>query len=92
MTDDDIIKAYENCCNGVLGRCVKCPVKPYGKKTCIDELHRLIFDLIKRLKEQNKEFSEKIIMQMGLIEYQKGVIENVKRDAAELQKEKDNNH
>lgn len=52
MTDDEIIKVFENCCNGSLGRCVKCPVKPYGKNTCIDELYKLIFDLINRQKAE----------------------------------------
>lgn len=67
MLDEQIYKAVE-CC--VLQNCNECP---YDGTNC-SGIMKDVLDFINRLKTQNKEFDEKIIMQNGLIEYQRDKI------------------
>ena len=79
MTDEEIIEALECCIKWKDGEdCVGCPAKNKGE-CCFTTLRRASLDLINRLKAQNKEFDEKIVMQMGLIEYQKAEIERLNK-------------
>ena len=82
LTDEQIIKALE-CCQK--DDCDNCPLSNYdGCKSLLFD-GDIVLDLINRLKAQNKEFDEKIVMQMGLIEYQKAEIERLKDELAQTE-------
>ena len=87
MTDEEVIKALECClakenCEEI--SCENCPYDLNRVYECKETMLQNAIDLINRLKSQNKEFDEKIVMQMGLIEFQKEEIkklENIERIA-----------
>ena len=73
MTDNEIIKVL-GCCKA--GDCDECSF--YGvKEDCEVELLEEALDLINRQKYKIKEFDEKLIIQQGLIDYQKVEIEKL---------------
>lgn len=80
LTDEQIIKALEE----YLQRCQN--IK-YGarKKILVDaDFLEDILDLINRLKAQNKEFDEKIVIQMGAIDWQAKEINRQKEEIERL--------
>lgn len=68
LTDEQIIEAFERCCNGELGRCKNCPVKIAGKKACIDELHKLVFDVLHRQKAEIEELEKANLQLMAILQ------------------------
>lgn len=83
LTDEQIIKALECCEEARLNQdCLdlKCPfATEYGCNIDAEDLRNEAADLINRLKAQNKEFDEKIIIQQGLIDYQRAEIERLQK-------------
>ena len=77
LDDASVIKALE-CCSKDDIDCEQCPANGLCDTDdyCVTGA---ILDLIIRLKAQNKEFDEKIVMQMGLIEFQKPKIEKLEK-------------
>lgn len=82
MTDEQIIKALECCCGTAHDSCRGCPYDDIG---CEDKLEKDVLDLIKRLKSQNKEFDEKIVIQLGTIDWQ---AKEINRQKAEIERYK----
>ena len=80
MTDEQIVKALE-CCSLIQGECKECPCDCVMDCDCKEMLLREAFYLINRQKARIKEFDEKIVMQMGLIEHQKAEIERLQCSA-----------
>ena len=80
MTDNKIIKALE-CCRDC--KCKDCPC--YNKETgsCKELDEQDILDLINRLKAKNEEFDEKIVIQMGTIDWQ---AKEINRQKAEIER------
>ena len=76
MTDNEIIKALE-CCGG--SNCHECPIEG-----CTDDIFGNALDLINRQKDKIKEFDKKLIIQQGLIDYQKAEIERLNKNYEEL--------
>lgn len=99
LTDNEIIKALECCVRSTSGNdCEKlhCPAcKDFGchymdssdrddsYEALVEGLGKDALDLISRQKATIKEFDEKIVMQMGLIEYQKAEIERLQKAGKE---------
>ena len=85
LTDEQIIEAFERCCNGELGRCKNCPVKIAGKKACIDELHKLVFDVLHRQKAEIENLkADKDALINGQLTLQKMYAEAIKEFAEGL--------
>lgn len=80
MTDNEIIKALECCSTGKSCYDV-CPFDDkFGITSCTKKLSNAALDLINRQKDKIKEFDEKLIIQQGLIDYQKAEIEKLKQE------------
>ena len=81
MTDNEIIKAFKCCCVDTHPNCNECPIE----STCANcDLDYEIFSLINRKRAKIKEFDEKLVIQQGLIDYQKAEIERLNKDCEEL--------
>lgn len=80
--DNEIIKALE-CCTIREMDCKNCLNKNQGLH-CIYETMKLALDLINRQKDKIKEFDEKLIIQQGLIDYQKAEIERLNIESETL--------
>ena len=85
MTDEQIIKALECCATDDGDDCFQCPYgnivyKP-GNGGCVNRCRKDALDLINRQKEKIKEFDGKIVIQQGMIDYQKAEIEQWKEEA-----------
>ncbi len=80
MTDEQIIQALE-CC-GKEYSCEKCILNTWlnKKRDCVGKILGNALDLINRQKDKIKEFDEKLIIQQGLIDYQKAEIERLKQN------------
>lgn len=65
MTDEEIMKALECCCNYGLLKCQKCP-KQSDSKTCMYDLSKDALDLINR-KDAENERLKKILENRGEI-------------------------
>lgn len=78
MTDEQIIKALER-------SALKCT--PYEVITG-NGLYKSTLNFIDRQKEKIKEFDEKIVIQQGMIDYQKAEIERLKKRNTLLLKKK----
>jgi|GEM_PF-2614837 len=75
LDDASVIKALECCSKDNVKDCDICPYNEKETNTyCANDLIKDTLALINRLKAQNKEFDEKIVMQMGLIEHQRDEI------------------
>lgn len=75
FTDKEIIKALECCSKDDIKDCDICPYNEKETNTyCANDLIKDPLASIIRLKAQNKEFDEKIVMQNGLIECQRDKI------------------
>ena len=79
MTDEQIIKAVGIC--RIPDTCRGCPYHELYTAECICALMKDVFDLINRQKEKIKEFDGKIVIQQGMIDYQKAEIEQWKEEA-----------
>ena len=88
MTDNEIMKALKCCRKAKINQdCVvlKCPFSTeYGCNIGLENLRNEALDLINRQKDKIKEFDEKLIIQQGLIDYQKAEIERLKKNYEEL--------
>ena len=88
MIDNEIIKALECCKKAKINQdCVvlKCPFSTeYGCNIGLENLRNAALDLINRQKDKIKEFDEKLIIQQGLIDYQKAEIERLNKNYEEL--------
>lgn len=86
MTDKDIVKALECCISDDDGTrerpCKGCPL--LQNDSCSNSLRKCALDLIYRQKEKIKEFDEKLVIQRGLIDYQKAEIERLQKKVDEL--------
>lgn len=84
MTDNEIIKAMQ--C--VIGNDVSCSECEYQKALPFPSCRRMCaknaLDLINRQKDKIKEFDEKLIIQKGLIDYQKAEIERLNIESETL--------
>ncbi len=89
MTDEQIIKALENC--GGAGECQKCPLNDLGEgiSLCIPHLTQNALDLINRqkaeieeLKEENKKYRE--ICEKAIKTYKETRAEAIKEFAERL--------
>ena len=84
MTDEQIIKALEYCSTDIReNTCPKCAF--YKKHRCSTLMLNAVFDLINRQKDKIKEFDEKLVIQQGLIDYQKIEVEQWKEEANRYQ-------
>jgi hypothetical protein len=79
MTDNEIIKALEDC--WVNGTCEHCSMKKDSK--CKSILRQTALDLINRQKAEIKELDEKNVITFSLIGYQKTEIERIILEANE---------
>lgn len=77
MTDEQIIKEYQEFVNSV---------NAGGKGEIAQGRFGDILDLIIRQKEKIKEFDGKIVIQQGMIDYQKAEIKELKIEIEELKK------
>ena len=84
----EIIKALECCKKAKINQdCVvlKCPFSTeYGCNIGLENLRNEALDLLNRQKDKIKEFNEKLIIQQGLIDYQKAEIERLNKNYEEL--------
>ena len=94
MTDIEIIKALD-CCNRIGGSCEICPLYQgtlyCGTTSCIKDMALNALDLISCQKEKIKEFDGKIVIQQGMIDYQKAenerLLQKLQRAKSEAIKE-----
>ena len=84
MTDEQIIKALECCFTNDFGKtnCNKCVFYTATAK-CMDDMQNAVIALFNRQKEKIKEFDGKIVIQQGMIDYQKAEIERMEKELTE---------
>ena len=89
MTDEQIIKVLERCFTRGFDEsdCYECPFYTATAK-CTEDLRDSVIDLINRQKEKIKEFDEKIVIQQGMVDYQKAELERLKKRNTLLLKKK----
>ena len=77
MTDNEIIKDLNR---SILN------AKMVGRRVCSLDVYKLksILDLINRQKEKIKKFDERLVIQQGLIDYQKAEIDRLKKEVEDL--------
>lgn len=79
MTDNEIIKDLNR---SILN------AKMVGRRVCSLDVYKLknVLDLINRQKEKIKKFDEKLVIQQGLIDYQKAEIDRLKKEVEDKER------
>ena len=79
MTDNEIIKDLNR---SILN------AKMVGRRVCSLDVYKLksILDFINRQKEKIKKFDEKLVIQQGLIDYQKAEIDRLKKEVEDKER------